>query len=114
MRETYGIYWIAAGERSGDSVIRGAMIKHSGSIDEKRGRFYPVAWWSKQETLDYIRVKKLYRGIDSKVMGTSFDGINTKSLVFLKEYFPSDYQKALRLFPLAEGAVTRYKAYGKE
>ncbi len=114
MRETYGIYWIAAGERSGDSVIRGAMIKHSGSIDEKRGRFYPVAWWSKQETLDYIRVKKLYRGIDSKVMGTSFDGINTKSLVFLKEHFPSDYQKALRLFPLAEGAVTRYKAYGKE
>lgn len=114
MRETYGINWIAAGERSGDSVIRGAMIKHSGSIDEKRGRFYPVAWWTKQEILDYIRVKKLYQGMDSRVMGTSFHGINTPSLVFLNEYFPTDYQRALRLFPLAEGAITRYKTYGKK
>lgn len=114
MRDKYGVNWIAAGERSGDSVIRGAMIKHSGSIDTKRGRFYPVAWWSKQEILDYIRVKKLYRGIDSRVLGASFEGVNTRSFVFLKEHFPSDYERALKLFPLAEGAVVRYQAYGKE
>ena len=38
MRNKYGIYWIAAGERSGDSLIRGAMIKKSGSIDYERGK----------------------------------------------------------------------------
>ena len=114
MRETYGIYWIAAGERSGDSVIRGAMIKHSGSIDSNRGRFFPVAWWTKQEILDYIKVKKLYRGIDSRTFGASFDGVSTRAFVFLKEHFPSDYQKALRLFPLGDGAVLRYQAYGKK
>ena len=114
MREGYGINWIAAGERSGDSVIRGAMIKHSGSIDYPRGRFYPVAWWTKQEILDYIKIKKLYRGIDSRTFGTSFEGVNTRSFVFLKEHFPTDFQRALKLFPLAEGAVTRYRAYGKE
>lgn len=114
MRNKYGIYWIAAGERSGDSLIRGAMIKRSGSIDMQRGRFYPVAWWKQQEVLDYIRVKKLYRGIDSRTFGTSFEGVNTRSFVFLKEHFPKDYERALKLFPLAEGAVVRYKAYGKE
>ena len=114
MRNRYGIYWIAAGERSGDSVIRGAMIKHSGSIDEPRGRFYPVAWWKQQEILDYIKVKKLYRATDSRTFGTSFEGVNTRSFVFLKEHFPSDYERALRLFPLAEGAIMRYNAYGRE
>lgn len=114
MRHNYGIKWIAAGERSGDSVIRGAMIKHSGSIDAKRGRFYPVAWWNKQEILDYIRFKKLYLASDSKILGMSFDGITTNSLALLEEHFPADYQKALRLFPLAEGAIVRYKTYGKK
>ena len=114
MRDKYGIRWIAAGERSGDSVIRGAMIKHTGSIDENRGRFYPVAWWTKQEILDYIKIKKLYRGIDSRTFGTSFDGISPRGFVFLKEHFPSDYERALKLFPLAEGAVMRFNAYGQK
>ena len=35
--------------------ISRAMIKHSGSIDKKRGRFYPVAYWSKSEVLNYIK-----------------------------------------------------------
>lgn len=114
MRDTYNVNWIAAGERSGDSVIRGAMIKHSGSIDMKRGRFYPVAWWTQQEILDYIKVKKLYRGVDSRTFGTSFEGVNTRSFIFLQEHFPSDYERALKLFPLAGGAIARYNAYGKE
>ena len=114
MRDSYGIRWIAAGERSGDSVIRGAMIKHSGSIDANRGRFYPVAWWTKQEILDYIRFKKLYLGVDSRSMGASFTGVNTESFLFLKQHFPTDYQKLLKLFPLAEGAVTRFEKYGKK
>ena len=114
MRNKTGINWIAAGERSGDSVIRGAMIKHSGSIDWNRGRFYPVAWWKQQEILDYIKIKKLYRGADSRTFGTSFEGVNTRSFVDLKEHFPSDYERAVTLFPLAEGAVVRFNAYGRE
>lgn len=113
MRDKYGVYWIVAGERSGDSIIRGAMIKHTGTIDPVRGRMYPLAWWTKQEILDYIKIKKLYRGIDSRTFGTSFEGVNPRSFLFLKEHFPSDYAKALRLFPLGEGAVKRYEAYGK-
>ena len=115
MRNKYNIRWIAAGERSGDSVIRGAMIKHSGSIDDKRSRFYPVAWWNKADIMEYIKFKKLYLAIDSRTFGTSFESVNTRSFVFLKEHFPTDYyERALKLFPLAEGAVVRYEAYGKK
>ena len=114
MRDKYGIRWIAAGERSADSVVRGAMIKHSGSIDDNRSRFYPVAWWTKQEILDYIKIKKLYRGFDSRALGTSFNGVTPGGFLFLKEHFPSDYQKALRLFPLGDAVAVRYEAYGKK
>ena len=49
LREQTGIHWIAAGERCADSIVRNAMIKKSGSIDYKRGRFYPLAFWTKSK-----------------------------------------------------------------
>ena len=33
-------WWIAAGERIDDSIVRRAMMKKSGSIDVQRGRFF--------------------------------------------------------------------------
>ena len=40
-----GIWWIAAGERIADSIVRRAMIKgDGGSVSHKRGRFFPVAY----------------------------------------------------------------------
>lgn len=48
MRNKTGIYWIAAGERISDSIVRRAMIKSSGTIDKKRGRIYPIAQWNRR------------------------------------------------------------------
>jgi len=42
IRELTGCYWLAGGERIADSIVRRAMMKRSGSVDEKRGRFYPL------------------------------------------------------------------------
>ena len=53
MRANTDIWWVAAGERISDSVWRRAMIKHSGTIDQKRGRFFPIAEWSKADRLTF-------------------------------------------------------------
>ena len=54
MRNETGVYWICAGERISDSIVRRAMIKNSGTIDSKRGRIYPVAQWNKSNIMSYL------------------------------------------------------------
>lgn len=108
------IWWIAAGERIDDSIVRRAMMKKSGSIDVQRGRFYPVSMWKKREIIDYIKFHNLYLGQDSKKLGFSFKSLWGKELLMLKENFPDDYAKILHLYPFAAAGVKREEEYGNE
>ncbi len=107
------IWWIAAGERINDSIVRRAMMKKSGTIDTQRGRIYPVALWRKKEVIDYIKFHNLYLGADSRKLGFSFKSLWGKELSMLKQHFPEDYEKVLRQYPFAEAGVRRYELYGK-
>lgn len=114
MRVTYDMWWIAAGERIDDSIVRRAMIKNSSSIDVKRGRFYPVAYWKKKEIMEYIKFHNLYLGADSRKLGFSFKSLWGYELAMLKHHFPDDYKKVLRLYPFAAAGVKRYEEYGEK
>ena len=102
-----GIHWIAAGERVSDSLVRRAMIKHSGTIDPVRGRFYPVANWNKADVEHYIKIHKLRLGRDSRAMGYSFPGIEQEAMTGLHEHFPEDYRRMESWFPLVGTMVYR-------
>ncbi len=114
MRQKTGIHWIAAGERCADSIVRNAMIKHSGSIDYKRGRFYPIAYWKKNEVLEYIKYKKLYLSPEQKRLGFSFRSLDGSELAVIKENYPKDYAKILKVYPFAEASVIHHKMYGSD
>lgn len=113
MRVNKDIWWIAAGERIDDSIVRRAMMKHSGSIDVQRGRLYPVAAWNKKEIMEYIKFHKLYRDGFSRLTGHSFT-TRDSDLYIVKEHFPEDYEKIIRVYPFAEASVKRYEIYGKD
>lgn len=104
IRERSGIWWIAGGERIKDSIWRNAILKKNGSIDKKRGRFYPVAYWSKKEILEYIKFKKLKISPESHVLGYSFRSLMPRDLEGIKKYYPEDYQKIQSWFPLVEAS----------
>ena len=89
-------------------------MKKSGSIDVQRGRIYPVSAWKKREIIDYIKFHNLYVGQDSKKLGFSFKSLWGKELIMLKEHFPDDYKKILRLYPFAEAGVKRIEEYGEK
>ena len=107
------MWWIAAGERINDSIVRRAMMKKSGSIDVQRGRLYPVSGWKKQEVKDYIKFHNLYLGADSRKLGFSFKSLWGKELAMLKNHFPDDYYKVLKLYPFAAAGVKRFEEYGE-
>lgn len=109
LREKTGIWWIACGERISDSIIRRAMIKSSGSVDKKRGRFYPIAYWRKEDVMDYIRVKKLKIGEESSKLGFSFRSLMPQEIITIKEHYPSDYERIKQFFPLIETTIAHYK-----
>lgn len=112
LRNLTGLYWIAGGERIADSIVRRAMIKNSSSIDIQRGRFYPLAYWNKQDVLNYCNIKKLLVAPEEKKLGYSFRSLDGKSLSMLKNNYPKDYNNVLKIYPLAEAAVLRFEKYG--
>jgi phosphoadenosine phosphosulfate reductase len=107
LREVTGIYWICAGERIKDSIIRRAMIKESGSIDDKRGRIYPIAYWSKAEVLAYNKAHKLPMSLETKTLGFSFRSLMPLDMLKVKRTFPKDYEKIKAFFPLIEASAKR-------
>lgn len=113
LRLKTGIDWIAAGERIADSIVRRAMIKKSGSIDQQRGRFFPLAQWNKRDVLTYIKRNRLYMPPDSRELGFSFRSLAGAELAVIKKTFPDDYQQILKYYPLADVAVERFNRYGE-
>ena len=109
LRATNEIWWIAAGERIADSIVRRAMIKNSGSIDEKRGRVYPVAHWNKQEVMRYIQHHRLKLTPEMRVLGNSFS-FDPRQFPKLKEHYPKDYEKIMEWFPFIEAVTMRKEA----
>lgn len=114
VRAAFDCRWISAGERCKDSTMRNAMIKKSGSIDPKRGRFFPLAYWSKEHVMRYIAQHGLKVSPESRLLGHSFRSLDAKDLMAVKEHYPDDFAKVLQAFPECEAAIARERMYGKD
>lgn len=116
VRASTGIWWIAAGERIADSLVRRAMIKSGGGVvNTKRGRFFPVAHWTKSDIMDYIRQRRLKISPEAAYMPgkKSFASLLGYEIAAIKQRNPADYEKLKSWFPLLDYNLKRYE-YGYE
>lgn len=113
LRKETGIKWIAGGEKINDSIVRRAMLKHSGSIDVERGRFYPVMYWTDKEIKQYIKMNNLLYPKFNRELGFSFHSLAGKELSAIKQIYPEDYNRIIKFFPEARAGVLQYEAYMK-
>ena len=80
-------------------------VEQSGSIDDKRGRFYPVAQFTKADVVAYIKHHKLKTSPESNLLGHSFRSLMPEDLAVIKKHYPADFEKIVSWFPFAEAGV---------
>lgn len=113
LRQKTGMHWIATGEKAIDSVERNAMIRQADGISEKRGRFWPLAFWNHAQVYSRIRSRGIALPPEYSLAATSagssrsFGDLWHRSLVWIKQQYPEDYRKILEVFPLAEVQFVR-------
>jgi hypothetical protein len=99
--------YVASGVRAADSPIRRLSIQQHGAINRKTQQFFPVWDWRKDQLISELRCAKICLPADYRVFGRSFDGVDYRFLAPMKHYFPDDYARVLRWFPLAEVELKR-------
>jgi predicted phosphoadenosine phosphosulfate sulfurtransferase len=101
--------YTALGVRASDSLNRYVSIKKYGAVNPDRKQFFPIFDWSQSKVLTEIKQAKIKLPIDYKIWGRSFDGIDYRFLIGVKNYFPNDYEKIKQLFPLIDIEMLRYE-----
>ncbi len=99
--------WVANGSRMSDSQVRMCGIKRHGSANPARKHFFAVYDWRVADLEREFDRHEIFLPVDYEMFGRSFDGIHAEYLLPIKERFPTDYQRILDWFPLAELEVLR-------
>jgi len=99
----------ATGVRSADSPMRRMAISMYGAITWAQHKYHPVHDWNKQRMLDEFKRHKVVLPVDYELFGRTFDGLDLRFLLPIKQRFPRDYQRILEWFPLAELEVFRWE-----
>lgn len=111
VREKYNIEWAFFGFKMSDSLNRRCMLKtyDMNAINEKTKKCYPLSEYKNKEILNYIKKEDLVRPEKygkSQSSGTDISDINY--LLFLRNKYPSDLNKVLTEYPLAERLLFEY------
>ncbi len=113
VRERTGIEWIGYGYKSIDSLQRrGMMNKWDGGLNHKRKIFTPIKDWNDTDVRAYLSARRLPNG---SLAGRRSTGISltAESLRYMRDEWPADYRRILKVFPLAAAQIERSEHYGE-
>ncbi len=111
MEET-GIPFAFSGMKGVDGYMKRMRLKFfakTGYVTEK-GMVYPLAIWTNGEVLKYIQNRNLIKPFvyNPKDVSQGF-GVDLRSLLFMRQRFPSDYDRTVREFPFCEKLIFDYE-----
>jgi phosphoadenosine phosphosulfate reductase len=112
VRELANAHWIGYGYRKQESLERRGMLSRDwpDGICRKRGAFAPIAEWNTKQVLAFLRQRKIPLPAESKASGraNSMADLSPRTLAFMREMWPSDYRRILRVFPYAIAQADRH------
>lgn len=99
---------VGNGVRACDSPLRRISFQQHGHVRLKRETFFPVWNFRKADVMGLLDKHDVRLPEEYAWFGRSFDGIDARFLGPIKKHRPSDYQKILEWFPLAELELYRH------
>lgn len=106
--------WVASGVRAADSPMRRAALMKNQGVNANRRQFYPCWEWKKVQLLEELQRADIKLPIDYAVFGRSFDGLDLRFLIKIREHFPRDFATIMEWFPLADMEFARYEFHQRK
>jgi hypothetical protein len=104
----------AAGVRAADSPMRRTAVARHGSIHVNTRVWWPIWDWNKAKLVEEISRVKISLPVDYLLWGRSFDGIDARFIIPMKQHMPSDYKRVLEWYPLLEAEIMRYEMHQRK
>jgi 3'-phosphoadenosine 5'-phosphosulfate sulfotransferase (PAPS reductase)/FAD synthetase len=101
--------WIGFGIRSQDSFLRAFVLKKHGPMAHGTREFKPVWDWTTAKCVEIIRKSGVKLPVDYTIFGRSWAGYDFKYISKIREYFPEDYARIKKFFPMVDAQMARYK-----
>jgi len=114
-RKDSGLNWVVIGWRQTDSLQRLLTLRNyvDESICEASCKIYPLSRWKKKETINYMKINKIpLPSLISKRAQSAGISLDVETLLYLKKFYLSDYNRIIEVFPLAELQIRRAEYYG--
>jgi 3'-phosphoadenosine 5'-phosphosulfate sulfotransferase (PAPS reductase)/FAD synthetase len=113
-RQRSGIEWLAYGHRMDESLERRGMLHKLSGINFDQKRVYPLWDWRKRDVYSYLGAKRLPIPCSFGKEGMAGVDLGPDTLRYMRQHYPEDYAKVLRVFPFAEAQLKREDFYGQE
>lgn len=97
----------ALGVRASDNPNRWSAIKQRGPVNRTRRTWYPIYDWSADRLRDELKAAKLPLPVDYRLFGRSFDGLDARFMIPLRQHYPRDYERVRAYFPLIDAVCLR-------
>lgn len=103
VRDFFKCKWIAYGMMACESIERNAMLKNNNGCDYEYAKLYPLAFWNNQKVYAYLKTKNIHLPPEYYISGRSANNpFVDLTQILLKTYYPSDWERCMYKFPLAE------------
>jgi hypothetical protein len=111
--------WSGFGIRVEDSMMRKFVIQKHGPINFNKHEFKPVWDWKLTRVVETIRQSGIKLPVEYRFIPRSWESYDYKYMANIERYFPEDYQRILKFFPLSRADFARHhfareRAHGKK
>ena len=101
----------ASGVRAADSPMRRIQFSTHGAISAGRRHYYPVWDWGIDRLIAEMNRAGAKLPLDYDLFGRSFDGLDLRFILPLRNQRPADYRRILEWFPLVELEIYRFERF---